>query len=312
MLIRGDEQLLVDRAVSGVVADARRVDPETQRAEADAAVLGVGDLSDMLAPSLFAEPRVVVIRQAHQARKELADAIAAYAADPAPYVTLVVQHGGGARNRALLDRLTSYGAAVITCTALKRADQRIDFLRGEVAAAGGRATPAALATLVDAVGNDLAELASAVSQLMSDTGGAIDEDAVRRYHHGRAGVSGYTVADHAVVGRIPEALEALRWGLAIGVPQVVIADALADGVRTIGRVASAGGGSAAVLAGRLGMPAWKVDRARGQARHWTAESLAGAVARVTELNAAVKGYAADADYALEAAVIAIGRAARTR
>ena len=55
-------------------------------------------------------------------------------------------------------------------------------------------------TLIDAVGNDLRELAAAVSQLVADTPGPIDESAVRRYYSGRAEATSFTVADCAVEG----------------------------------------------------------------------------------------------------------------
>ena len=59
-------------------------------------------------------------------------------------------------------------------------------MRGEVRRAGGRIAPAAVGVLIEAVGTDLRELAAATGQLVADTGGTIDEPAVRRYHRGRA------------------------------------------------------------------------------------------------------------------------------
>ena len=74
--------------------------------------------------------------------------------------------------------------------------------------------------LLAAVGNDLRELVAACSQLVADTGGRIDVPTVARYYKGRAEVSGFTVADAAMVGDVPAALEALRWALHIGVDPV--------------------------------------------------------------------------------------------
>jgi DNA polymerase-3 subunit delta len=310
ILIRGDEPLLVDRAVQRAVAAARRVDPETERREAAAGGLGVGEFSELVAPSLFAEPRVVVVRAAQEATKELAAALLEYASAPVDGVTLVVHHVGGARNKPLADGLAKAGAEVVACAKITRASERIDFVRAEIRSAGGTTTPEAVAALVDAVGNDLRELASAAGQLVADTGGMIDESAVRRYHRGRAEVSGFAIADLVVAGNVAGALEALRWALAVGVPQVVIADALADGVRTIAKVAGAGGGNPYQLAAQLGMPPWKIDKARGPARQWSGPGLARAMVVVADLNADVKGQAADADFALERAVMAIGRARR--
>src|SRR5262249_25047935 len=115
-------------------------------------------------------------------------------------------------------------------------------------------------------------------------------------------VSGFTVADAAMVGNLPAALEALRWALLVGVDPVPIADALADGVRTVSRVASAGRGNAFQLAGTLGLPPWKVERAQKQSRGWAPESLGRATKVVAECNASVKGGSEDRAYALEKAV----------
>jgi DNA polymerase-3 subunit delta len=97
-------------------------------------------------------------------------------------------------------------------------------------------------------------------------------------------------------------LEALRFALSVGVPHVVIADALADGVRSIARVAAAGRGDQYALAKKLGMPPWKVKRASSQARGWSESGLRQAFGVVATLNADVKGEAVDAGYALELAI----------
>ena len=208
VLISGDEPLLVDRAVSAAVSRRSAHDPDIERRESTAGELTVGSFSDLVAPSLFAEPRVVVIRQAHEAAKELAAALIDYLGDPVDGVTLVVQHGGGARNKALAEACLTAGAKPVQCSRITRPAERIDFVRAEIAAAGGTTTAEAVAALVDAVGTDLRELAGAAGQLVADTGGIVDESAVRRYHRGRADVSGFTVADRVVAGDVPGALEA--------------------------------------------------------------------------------------------------------
>jgi DNA polymerase-3 subunit delta len=158
----------------------------------------------------------------------------------------------------------------------------------------------------------LRELAAVSAQLVADSGGNVDVALVRAYHPGRAEVSGFAVADLAVVGNSAGALEALRYALGVGVPHVVIADAMADGVRTIARVASAGRGDAYALASRLGMPAWKVKRAQSQSRGWSEPGVRRALREVADLNADVKGAAASPSYALERAVRALAAARASR
>ncbi len=313
VLVSGEESLLVERAVAAAVRRVQKAEPEAERRESAVSDLTPATFADMVAPSLFAEPRVVVVRNAHEAGKEMATALTGYLADPVDGVTLVVQHAGGARNKALTDALVKAGASVVPCSRVTKPAERVDFVKGEIRAAGGTTTPDAVAALIDAVGNDLRELASAAGQLVSDTGGLVDEASVRRYHRGRAEVSGFTVADKAIAGDVAGALEAARWATQIGVAQVLVADALADGVRTVARVAGSGRvGSSYQLASQLGMPPWKVERAQSAARAWSPAGLAWAVAVTARLNGEVKGLAADPDYAIEKAILDVGRARRMR
>jgi DNA polymerase-3 subunit delta len=302
-LVLGEEELLVERAVEEIVEQARAGDPTAELRRYRATDLTPGELAESLSPSLFAEARVIVLMAAHEAGKDLAAAILTQAGDPAEGVVLVVQHAGGARNKALADALRKAGAAVTTCDKVTRYEERAEFVRGEVRRAGGKIAPAAVGALIEAVGNDLRELAAAAGQLVADTGGTVDEKAVRRYHRGRAEASGFAVADKVVAGDRAGALEALRWAQVLGVPSVLVADALADAMRTLAKVGSAGRGDPNRLAGTLGMPPWKIRKAQQQVRSWRPEALAEAFAAAAEVNADVKGVAADADYALERAVL---------
>jgi len=294
--------------VTGALASARAADPNAELRKVAAATLTRAELAELVSPSLFAEGRVVVLEAAHEAGKEVASAIAEYAKDPGDGVSLVVLHAGGARGKALADALRAAGAEVIECARLTKYDERVDFVRAEIRRAGGRITPDGIRILIDAVGNDLRELAAAAAQLVADTDGQVDENAVRRYHRGRAEVTGFAVAEKAITGDWAGALEALRWAIVLGVPSVLVADALADAVRTVAKVGAAGRGDPFRMAGQLGMPPWKVRKAQTQARGWRPAGIALAMAAVAEVNADVKGAAADANYALERAVLRVVQA----
>lgn len=306
-LVVGDEALLVERAVARAVATARAADPAVEVQHLKASELTAGALSELVSPSLFAESRVVVLEAAHDAGAEVATLIADYARSPTDGVTLVVVHHGGAKGKAVVDGLRKAGAAVSEAAKFKpwENDRRADFVRDEVRQAGGGITGEALSLLLDAIGNDLRELAAAASQLVSDAGGQVDADAVRRFHRGRADVTGFVVADKAVAGDRAGALEALRYALDTGVAHVLVADALADAVRTIARVSAAGRGDPGALASRLKMPPFKVKKAMGQVRGWDGPALTRAMALVADVNADVKGASPDPAYALERTVDAI-------
>ncbi|MDK1474365.1 DNA polymerase III subunit delta [Streptomyces sp. 549] len=309
----GQEELLIDRAVREVTDAARAADPDTDVRDLAPGELQPGALAELTSPSLFAERKVVIVRQSQDLGADTVKDVKAYLTSPAEEITLVLAHAGGPKGKGLLDAARKAGAREVACAKLTKPADRLAFVRGEFRAAGRSATPEATQALVDAIGGDLRELASACAQLTADIEGAIDEAVVARYYTGRAEASSFAVADRAVEGRAAEALETLRWALATGVAPVLVTSALAQGVRAIGKLASAPGGMRpGDLARELGMPPWKIDRVRQQMRGWSADGVAVAVQAVADADAAVKGGGYDPAYALEKAVVTISRAARSR
>jgi DNA polymerase-3 subunit delta len=300
-LVIGDEEYLAAREVAAVVARARSTAPDTAVEELVAGEASVGDLLAVLSPDLFGGAKVVVIRAAQDARKELAAAILDYAAAPDPEVTLVLVHAGGAKGKALADGIMKAGAEVSTVAKVKPWELG-GFVRDEIKKLGGRCTEAAADALVTAVGGSLRELAAACHQLMADTDGKIDEAVVARYYRGRAEVSGFKISDDIVSGRLSDALESLRWALNIGVEPVIIAAALSDGMRALARVASAGRANPFQLASSLGLPKTKVERLQRDARAWSPEAIVAATRLAATCNADVRGGVEDRGYALERAV----------
>jgi DNA polymerase III subunit delta len=302
-LMLGEEELLVERAVATVLKSVRQrgggADVPVSRVRAGD--VGMHDLAELLSPSLFSDERVVVLEAAGEAGKAAADLIAAAAADVPPGTVLVIVHSGGGRAKALAAELRTSGAEVHACARITKAAERVDFVRKEFRSLRVKVDDETVTALLDAVGSDVRELASACSQLVADTDGRVDAAAVRRYHSGKAEVKGFDIADKAVTGDVAGAAEALRWAMMRGEPPVVLADALAEAVHTIARVAPLSGDPYQLAAG-LGMPPWRVQKAQRQARRWSRDTVATAIRVVATLNADVKGAAADAGYALESAV----------
>ncbi len=308
-LVTGPEELLVERAVGQVIGLARAADPETDVRRLTAAEVEAARLRELTSPSLFGETTVLVIDNAHELAADAATALAAYVREPAEHVRLVLVHSGQAnRAKAVLEACRSTMVPEISCPKVTRISDRVDFVRSESRSAGRALDDDAARALVDAVGSDLRELSAACAQLVADTDGPITPEVVTRYYEGRAEVTSFQVAALAMEGRTSEALKQLRFALGCGVAPVLVTSALAAGLRSIGRVASAPRGARpADLARDLGMPPWKVDVVRRQMRGWNADALADAIAAVAQADGAVKGAggAADPGYALEKAVVLI-------
>jgi DNA polymerase-3 subunit delta len=311
-LVLGDEDLLVERAVATVLR-ATREEAGTADVPVDrlrAGEVSTNELAELLSPSLFADERVVVLESAGEAGKDAVALIASAAADLPPGTMLVVIHSGGGRAKALADQLKKLGAQVHPCAKITKPGDRADFVRREFRDLKIKVSDDALTAMLDAVGSDIRELAAACSQLVADTGGDVTAAAVRHYHSGKAEVKGFDIADKAVTGDVEGAAEALRWAMMGGEPHVVLADALAEAVHAIARVAPLSGDPYR-LAGELGMPPWRVQKVQKQARRWSRDSVAEAMRLVAALNADVKGAAASADYALETAVRKVAELAAT-
>ncbi|CAM3391852.1 DNA polymerase III subunit delta [Isoptericola cucumis] len=308
ILVRGPEGLLAERAVDGVVGLARERDPEVEKSELDGGTYAGGQLAVAASPSLFGESSVVVVRGAEAATEDLVADVVSYVAAPDPETVVIVVHGGGQRGKKMLDAIVAGGAPVLECDAITKDAEKVQFVGGEFRAARRRAEPAAVRSLVDALGNDLRELASACAQLVADTSGTISEAVVDRYYGGRVEATGFKVADAAVAGDAGGAVALLRHALATGADPVPIVAALALRLRTLARVAAIRGGAA--TARELGLQDWQVRNAQRDLSRWTPEGLAAAIGAVAQADADVKGGGRDPVYAVEKAVLAIARSRR--
>ncbi|MEO6712543.1 MAG: DNA polymerase III subunit delta [Mycobacteriales bacterium] len=306
-LVLGDDEFLSSRAVSSAVTAARATDADADVHEYDSKTLGPEAFIDMASPSLFGDTRIVVVREAADLSDDTRVPLAAFVAGQPDDVVLVIAHAGGNKGKKLVEACKQAGAHVIACQKLSKPGDRLAFVQAEFHAAGAEVTAGACKAVLEAVGNDLRELAGACSQLAADAPGIVDEDVVGRYFRGRADASGFVVADRAVEGDSAGALAELRFAAAAGVAPVLVVSALSAQIRTIARVASAGRLSADTIARDLKMPPWRIDKARRQMRGWTPESLVEAHAAVARADAEVKGGGTDPSYALVRAVLAVAR-----
>ncbi|MFT4086219.1 MAG: DNA polymerase III subunit delta [Gordonia sp. (in: high G+C Gram-positive bacteria)] len=307
-LLLGDDDFLTGRVIRQVAAETSKeagVDVPVTRIRAGE-VTGP-ELIELLSPSLFAEERIVVIESAAEAGKEPASLVTATAKNLPEGITMMVIHTGGGRQKAMVGELKKAGAQEFECVAPKWPSERVDFVRKEFRSIGVRVSPDVVELVTEMVGADLRELSAACHQLVADTGGKVDESAVRTYYTGRPEVTGFEVADKAVTGDLAGAMESLAWAQHHGTPRVLLADALGEAVHAIARVRSMGSLDKYSAASELGMPPGRVGKIQGQARAWDSASIGKAVLVVAELNGAVKGQAADADYALESAVSTVAQ-----
>ncbi len=305
-LLLGGEAILADRAIAELISQ----NSGAQVSTIDASESEVGAITDALAPSLFGESRIVVIKEMQDLNADQQDEVTSYLGDSDENVLLVLWHKGGVKGKVLLDKVKKFNPVVIACDVLKKESEKLEFVQREFSRHHRKITSGAVQDLVDALGSDLRELGSACSQLASDVlaGKVIDESDVARYYQGRTETTGFEVADAVIDGLMDQALISLRNALDTGVDPVLIISALASSLRTLAKVSGASRGMKAFdLASSLGLPPWQIDKARRQLSGWNPNSLSQAVITVAQTDADIKGAAADPAYALERAIIQITR-----
>jgi len=303
-LLQGGESLLADRAISDVVAKFKGATVTIL----ESGELELGGITDALAPSLFGDARVIVIKEIQDLAAELGEEITAYLEAQDESVELVLWHKGGVKGKALLEKIKKVKPTVVACDVIKKDGEKSDFIRAEFKRLGRTISTEAVQALLDALGSDLRELGAACSQLAADVigGKMIDETDVLKFQNGRVETSGFDVADAALDGKRDIALIALRNALATGTDPVLITSALAGSLRTLAKVSGASRGAKSFdLAGPLGLAPWQIDKARRQLSKWTPATLAGAVVAVAQADADIKGAAVDPIHSLERAIIAI-------
>lgn len=307
VLVRGPEAVLADRAVDRLLDQAREVDADVEVSYLEAAAYESGQLEMVASPSLFGEPRCVVVAGLEAMTDAFHDDVLSYLQHPPDDVWLVLRHGGGQRGKKVLDAVTRAGHPVVACEPVKRDGDKVAFVVADFRRARRRYETEAVQALVEAVGADLRELASATSQLIADTTGTVTADVVQRYYGGRVEVTGFRVADAAIAGNAGEAVVLLRHAVATGTGPVPLVAALAMKIRTMAKVAATRGRSGYSTAD-LGLAPWQVDRARRELSGWTPEGLAAAITAVAAADAEVKGQGRDPVFAVERAVLRVAAA----
>jgi len=301
VLLSGPEELLVARARDAIVAHVRAASGAADVHVLDASAYTAGQLRIAASPSLFGDPAVVVVEQAQAMSDDfLADALA-YVAQPDPEVVVVICHGGGVRGKKLLDAISAARIPTYACTALKKEGEVVDFAAGEFRRAGRRVGADAVRAMVAAVGTDVAQVAAACSQLMTDVTGTIDEAAVARYYGTRVNATGFAVADAAVAGSTGEALALVRHAIQTGTDPVPLVAALASKLRVLAKVGAARGRGIDPQRD-LKLAPWQVDKATRELRIWNAERLGQAIEAVAAADHEIKGASRAPGFALERAV----------
>jgi DNA polymerase-3 subunit delta len=297
IFVSGPEEYLAGRAIREIREQLRKLDAALEIHEIEAADYSAGNLTNISSPSLFAEPRLVIIRGVEKCSDDLITDGLDYLLNPTDDTTVILRHNGSSvRGKKLVEAIRdSETAAEIVCSEIKKDAERQAFVIGEFTHADRRIAPAAVRALLDAFADDTAELAAACNQLLLDSADSITEEIVDRYYGGRVETNAFKVADAALAGRAGEAMALLRHALATGADPVPLVAAISMKIRQMAKIH----GNRSASAASLGMAPWQLDRARKDLTGWSDDGLAAAIQAMATADAAAKGAERDPVYSLE-------------
>ena len=307
LLIHGGEAALSDRALNEALG-ARK---DFERTSLDGSELEVGRYGEAIAPSLFSEKRVVIVRDLQDVSAEVGEEILESFDAVDPNTHLIFIHRGGVKGKGLVDKIKKLKAEYIACEPLKKQSEKEEFVREEFARHGRKISSTAVQALVSATGSDTRELAAACSQIAFDTNAGkavIDESDIANYYQGRVEATGFDVADAVIAGDVQGTLISLRNALDTGTDPVMIISAVANSVRALAKVSDLPRNAKSFeVAGKLGLAPWQIDKARRQLTKWRPGMITFAIQELSRADVGVKGGEAAPIYALERAMVSIAK-----
>lgn len=303
VFVSGPEEYFASRAIRSLRGQLKAIDAALEIHEIDAADYQAGQLLNITSPSLFAEPRLVIISGFERCSDDLITDGLSYIENPTSDTTVILRHtGSSVRGKKLVDAIRANGnCAEVACLAIKGDGEKLAFVQGEFAHANRKITQGAARALLDAFSDDLAELAGGCLQLLQDSAETISEEIVDRYYGGRVETNAFKVIDAALAGQSGNALGLLRHALATGADPVPLVAAISMKIRQLAKIFGNRNASAA----SLGMAPWQMDRAKKDLAGWSEDGLALVIQRLADADAAAKGAERDPVFTLEKLVTLI-------
>lgn len=297
VFVSGPEEFFAGRAIRSLREQLKALDAALEIHQIDASDYQAGQLLNITSPSLFAEPRLVIINGFERCSDDLITDGLSYIENPTSDTTVILRHtGSSVRGKKLVDAIRANShCAEVACLAIKGDGEKLAFVQAEFAHANRKISQGAAKALLDAFSDDLAELAGACQQLLQDSAETISEDIVDRYYGGRVETNAFKVIDAALAGQPGNALGLLRHALATGADPVPLVAAISMKMRQLAKIFGNRNASAA----SVGMAPWQMDRAKRDLAGWTEDGLALVIQRLADADAAAKGAERDPVFTLE-------------
>jgi DNA polymerase-3 subunit delta len=286
ILFWGEDEFLLRLATLGLL-EQRKV----RATEVDAAEWRGGEISDLATPSLWGEERALLVSGCQGLPEVGGREIGTYLEAPVPEALLVLTIVSRAKQGPPLAKKVAAAGGLVRHVALARKELTgwiVDRGKSRGVKLGGEAAAALVAT----VGEDTAALDQAVEQLAGAfPGKPVGPSEVRAQFVGLGEQRVWDLCDHALAGRLPQALVTLRGLLDAREEPLLILGGIASRVRDLLRVRSLPDRMPSAEAARAaGIKfEWQIRRYREQASRFAPEDLIRLHERIAEADRALKG-----------------------
>lgn len=301
VIVSGPESYLASRAVRKVRSALSAMFADLEIHEIDEGEYSSGDLLNLAAPSLFNEPRLILITGSHESL--MAD-LTQYLEDQVENCFVVVRLPNLVGHAGKIKSGLASKALNIACDEIKRDADKLTFISQELASQGVKIAPDAARALLVAFSSDLGELAGACSQLAASGLPSIDMEVVNRTFQGRVETNAFKITDAALAGNAAEAIRLYRHGSSTGVDNVALVAAMVARIRTLAKLFNDPRSQSAAI----GLAPWQLDKARKELSSFTEQGLIDLVDLAAQTDADVKGAAREPDYSVEKLILAMSQA----
>jgi DNA polymerase-3 subunit delta len=300
VLIFGPESYFASRATRLIKDKLRASHENLEVNEVADGEYSPGLIFSLASPSLFNEPRLVIISAASEG---LAEDLGQLLTDPAENCTIVVRIPNLVGHNGKLKKQLSASALNISCEEVKKDADRIDFIKREFQRFQTPVDQPAIRALVAAFGSDMGELGAACDQLANSGASKVSLVEVERTFQGRVETNAFKIADAALAGNASEAIRLFRHGSATGIDSVALTAALSMKIRQLARLFNDRNAPAAAI----GMQPWQQDRAIKELAGWSEPQLIELVQLAAQTDFDVKGASRDPEYSIEKLLLAMAK-----
>jgi DNA polymerase-3 subunit delta len=299
-LLWGEDDFLLREEASKLLGDLRAD-------ELDAAEWVPGALQGLATPSLFGEPRALMITDARSLSKEALDELARYLTAPDPDATLIVCCTTAERGKLPvgLQKIVEPAGKIRKVEIARR--ELESWLVARASAAGVELTVPAARALVVAIGPDPGPLVAAIGQLRGAFGdGRIGPREVAQQFRGLGEQKTWDLCDRAFARDLPGAIRSLRAIEEGGDEALMVLGGIAARLRDLLKVRSLPERlPPAQVAKEAGLRfEWQARRYQQQARNYSLEELVAIHDRIIEADRAMKS-GANGDVVMPSLVAAI-------